>query len=46
MPGKDLIVEKKKAFRSRDGPTREIGFVGCSVQLKTLGCTQWVPAPL
>ena len=45
MPGKDLIVVEKRAFRSRGGPTREIGFVGCSVQLETLGlgCTQWVP---
>jgi hypothetical protein len=23
MPGKDLIVVEKRAFRSRDGPTRD-----------------------
>jgi hypothetical protein len=34
MPGKDLIVVEKKAFRSRDGPPREIGFVDAAVQLE------------
>jgi hypothetical protein len=36
MAGEGLIVEEKRAFRSRDGPACEIGFVGCIVQLETL----------